>query len=256
MGIVDDDMDAMGGRGWARQGPGPGPRPALVRFGAIGEAWSLLLQRWPTWVLTVLIVLIGDSLASGLIYSVFRVRRVGGPGAFWIGLSPEGQALQYVVSTIVTAFFLGGMFRMACRQIRGQDIGVATLFSVVGVLPQLVLASFLYGLAVFLGFCILVIPGFIISGLLMFTLPLIVDGGLDPMAALTQSWHALKRQWLVAAAFHVVAGFAAAMGLCFCGVGFLLTAPLYCMAISVLYRDFFMVKGHGEPGKAAYPGVS
>ena len=40
----------------------------------------------------------------------------------------------------------------------------------------------------------------------------------------------------------MAAGFAAWLGLCFCGVGFLVTAPLYCLSIAVLYRDFFMVK--------------
>jgi uncharacterized membrane protein len=134
------------------------------------------------------------------------------------------------------------MYRMACRQLRGQAVGVETLFSVVDVLPQLILGSVLYGLVTFLGFCALVLPGFVVSGVLMFTLPLIVDGGLDAIGALTRSWHALKHQWLVAALFHVTAGFAAWVGLCFCGVGFLFTAPLYCMSIAVLYRDFFMVK--------------
>ena len=46
----------------------------------------------------------------------------------------------------------------------------------------------------------------------------------------------------VAAVFHMVAGFAAWVGLFFCCVGFLLTAALYCLSIAVLYRDFFMIK--------------
>jgi hypothetical protein len=244
MGIVDDELDA---RDRSR------PVAPLVRFSAIGEAWELLLRRWPMWVLTVLVVLVCNSVLWGVIVAVFEVPRIGGPGAFWIGLSPRGQAFPFVVSTVVTGLFLGGMFRMACRQIRGLHVGVETLFSVVDVLPQLLLGSILYGLAVFLGFCVLVVPGFIVSGVLMFTLPLIADGGLNATDALAQSWHALKRQWLVAALFHIVAGFAAGLGLCFCGVGFLLTAPLYCTSVAVLYRDFFMIKSYGEPGKTTAP---
>ena len=41
----------------------------------------------------------------------------------------------------------------------------------------------------------------------------------------------------------MVAGFVAWIGLCLCGVGFLVTAPLYCLSIAVLYRDFFMFEG-------------
>jgi hypothetical protein len=233
MGMMDDEMDAMRG-GF--------PHRPLVRFEAIGEGWGLLMQRWPLWLLTVLIVLIGYSVVGGMIYSLFRVKPIGGPGAFWIGLSPKRQAMPIILSTVVISPFLGGMFRMACRQIRGQHVGIETLFSVVDVLPQLILGSILYGLATFLGFFVLVVPGFIAAGVLMFTIPLIVDGGLPATDAMGQSWHALKHQWLSATLFHIVAGFVAWIGFCFCVVGFIVTAPLYCLSIAVLYRDFFMVK--------------
>jgi len=236
MGIVDDGMDGIDGTGRAYRGM------PLVRFSAIGEAWGLLLRRWPMWVLTVLIVMVCYSALTGLVFSIFDVRVMRGARPFWMGLSSRGQAIQFVLTSVVISPFLGGMYRMACRQIRGQAVGVETLFSVLDVLPQLIVGSVLYGLATFLGFCALVLPGFVVSGVLMFTLPLIVDGGLDAISALAQSWHALKRQWLVATLFHVVASFAASVGLCFCGVGFLFTAPLYCLSIALLYRDFFVVK--------------
>ena len=236
MGVVDDGMDGIDGMGRAYKGF------PLVRFSAIGEAWGLILRRWPMWVLTVLIVTVCYSALNGAAFSVFDVRAIRGARPFWMGRPARGQAIQFVLTSVVISPFLGGMYRMACRQIRGQTVGVETLFSVLDVLPQLILGSVLYGLATFLGFCAFVLPGFVVSGVLMFTLPLIVDGGLDATAALGQSWHALKSQWLVATLFHVVASFAASVGLCFCGVGFLFTAPLYCMAIAVLYRDFFTIK--------------
>jgi uncharacterized membrane protein len=236
MGVVDDGMDGIDGMGRAYRGA------PLVRFSAIGQAWGLLLRRWPMWVLTVLIVLVCYSVVSGVVFSFFNVRPVRGARPFWMGLSARGQALPFVLSSVVISPFLGGMYRMACRQLRGQPVGVETLFSVVDVLPQLILGSILYGLATFLGFCAFVLPMFVVSGVLMFTLPLIVDGGLDAIDAVGQSWRALKHQWIVAALFHMTAGFAAWVGVCFCGVGLLFTAPLYCMSIAVLYRDFFMVK--------------
>jgi hypothetical protein len=233
MSMVDDEMDGMGR---AR------PIRPLVRFGAIGEAWELILRRWPMWVLTVLIVLVCYSALSGVVFSFFNVRPLRGARPFWMGLSARGQALQFVLTSVVVGLFLGAMIRMACRQIRGQRVGVETLFSVLEVLPQLILGCILYGLATFLGFCLCALPGFVVSGVLMFTRPLIVDGGLTATDALGQSWQALKHEWLIATLFHATAGFVAWVGLCFCGVGFLVTAPLYCMSIAVLYRDFFMMK--------------
>jgi hypothetical protein len=234
MGFVDDQMDELGRPYRVRP---------VVRFDAIGEGWGLLLRHWPTWVLTVLIVLVCNSALSGALYSFFRVKHHGGPGAFWVGLSPGGQVIQVVLSRAINGLFLGGMFRMACQEIRGRYFGVETLFSVLDVLPQLLLGSVLYGLATSLGFSFLVVPGFIVSGVLMFTIPLIADGGLPATDALGQSWHALKHQWLSATVFHLVAGFVAWLGMCFCVVGFLVTAPLYCLSIAVLYRDFFMIEG-------------
>jgi hypothetical protein len=244
MGFVDDETDVTGRPYRAR------PR---VRFSAIGEGWGLLIQRWPMWVLTALIVLVCNSALSGVVFSFFRVRPIGGPGPFWVGLSPGGQALQVVLSTAINGIFLGGMFRMACQQIRGRVVGIETLFSVLDVFPQLILGSVLYGLATFLGFCFLVVPGFIVSGVLMFTLPLIADAGLPATDALAQSWHALKHQWLEATVFHLVAGFVSWVGLCFCVVGFVVTAPLYCLSIAVLYRDFFMIQGSPDPGTSVPP---
>jgi uncharacterized membrane protein len=243
MGVVDDEMDRDDfNRDWGK-GRGPAyPGPPLVRFSAIGEAWGLVLQRWPLWVLTTLVVLAAYSAVSALVVSFFGVRPIVGARPFWIGLSTKGEVVPFVLSTVVIAPFLGGMFRIACRQVRGQTVGLETLFSVVDVLPQLLLGSFLYGLATFLGLCAFVLPMFVVSGVLMFTLPLIVDARLDATEALSRSWHALKSQWLVAALFHAAVGFVASLGACCCGIGLIVTAPLYCTAIAVLYRDFFVMK--------------
>jgi hypothetical protein len=234
MGVVDDELDRVD-RAWTYS-----KRP-LVRFSAIGEAWGLVLERWPLWALTVVLVLIAHSALSGVVFSVFGIRHGHRPWPFWIGLR-AGLAVHFVVSTVLIGFFLGGMYRMACQQLRGRSVDIGTFFSVLDVFPQLLLGSVLYALAIYTGLCLLVVPGFIVAGVLMFTLPLIVDGGLDATDALGQSWRALKGQWLVAALFHAVAIFVAWVGLWFCVVGFLFTAPLYCMAIAVLYREFFMMK--------------
>lgn len=234
MGVADEEMDGMGWRGR------PGP---LVRFGAIGEAWDLFRQRWGAWMLAVLIVLLGNSAVHGMISAVFRLDPGRGAGGFRVPLRPEGRVLQAVLFWIVNGFFLGGMFRMACQQVRGYAVRVETLFSVIDVLPELILGSALYGLACFAGFSCLVLPGFVVAGVLMFTLPLIVDGGLPATAALGQSWDALKGEWLTAAVFHLVLWAIAGIGWFFCRVGLLLTAPIYSLAIAALYRDFFLAQG-------------
>jgi hypothetical protein len=246
MSLYDDEMDST------RRGFGPRP---LVRLGAIGEGWALLWQRPGTWLLSSLIVVVCYSALSGVVAAIFKVRLPGGPGGFRVSVPPAGAVTQAILTTILLGFFLGGMIRMACRQVRGLPFGVDTLFSITDVLERLILGSAILGAAIGLGFALFVIPGFIAAGVLMFTIPLIVDGGLPATEAASRSWHALKGQWFVAAVFHAVVSFLSGVGSCFCGVGLVFTAPLYALSIAVLYRDFFLAKGipGAFPGKGPMP---
>jgi hypothetical protein len=239
MGLADEDLD---GRGWHER-----PFRPLVRFDAIGEAWAIFKQSWGVWVLIVLIVLIGFTVLNGLLAAVFRVNPLRDFGAFRFPLRTGGDWLRAILNTIVSGIFLGGMVRISCQEIRGYPPRVETLISIVDVLPELILGSVLYGLASLIGFGLLLVPGFIIQGVLMFTLPLIVDGRLPATRAMAESWHALKSQWLSATIFHLVLWAISGIGACFCGVGLLFTAPIYSLGIAILYRDFFLPKGISKP---------
>ena len=92
------------------------------------------------------------------------------------------------------------------------------------------------------GFCgvfFLVIPGWIISGILMFTLPLVVDERFKAVDAISASGKTLKDQWLIAAVFALVLFALQLVGLLFCGMGFLVTLPLSVLSHAILYRGFF-----------------
>ena len=84
-----------------------------------------------------------------------------------------------------------------------------------------------------------VIPGVIVSGLLMFVIPLVVIARQPATVAIGQSWKALLPQWLTAAAFHFVLVLLSGSGFLLCCVGILFTAPLYSLSIAILYHEFF-----------------
>jgi uncharacterized membrane protein len=73
----------------------------------------------------------------------------------------------------------------------------------------------------------------------MFTSLLIVDRGMDGIAAMRESWVALKGQWAMAGVFVVVVGIVAAIGIIGCGVGVLFTLPIAFRSVALLYRDFY-----------------
>jgi hypothetical protein len=247
MGLGDASLDAYG---YDRKRP---VRPARVRFSAIGEGWDLFWDRSGTWLLTGLVVVVGNwalnAAAVRILGEQFHVRGAG----FRIEVYSPKTWLHGVLCAVLNAFLLGGLFRMACLQLRGVRIAAGDLFGIVDVLPELVVGAALYGLALAAAgiVCFPVLP-FLAAGLLMFTIPLIVDGRQTGFDAVRLSFRALQGQWLSATAFHFVAYVIAGLGACFACVGLLFTMPLYCLSVAVLYRDFFLDRGPAfDPGKPA-----
>jgi hypothetical protein len=231
MGLGDAHIDPLGYAGVRR-------RPQ-VRLSAVGEAWAYFSAQAGTWLLTGFVAMIGNWAVLAVLSSLFGKHQVARD--FWVPFPPSGSWLNVLAVAVVNGFFVGGMFRMACLQLRGHRIGVSDLFSVTDVLTQLALGSALYALICAVG-GVLVIPGFIAAGVLMFTVPLIVDARLDATEAVRQSWYALKGQWLGATLFQFVMSLMLGIGYSCCCVGVPVTMPLYCLSISVLYRDALLAK--------------
>ena len=225
----------------------------LIQFRVIGEAWRLYKRHWVVWSLAMLIVIACYSVVTSTLMAFLDVRPFHGPGGFRLFLMPGRHTLPFLLSNAVSSFFLGGMIRMASNQLRGRVPRIEDLFSVTDVWFDLILVAFLYGVATSLGFMLCAIPGFIVSGLFMLAIPLVVEGRLPATGALMQSWNTLTPQWLAATLFHCALILAALSGALLCGVGICFTGPLYSLAISILYRDFFSsamsapLKKHPEP---------
>ena len=90
----------------------------MIQFGVIGEAWRLYKRHWFVWSLAMLIVLACYGFVTGTLLSFLGVRHLGGPGGFRLFLMPGRHMLPFLVSNVVTSFFLGGMIRMASNQLR------------------------------------------------------------------------------------------------------------------------------------------
>jgi hypothetical protein len=224
----------------------------LIQFSVIGQAWRLYKQHWLVWSVAILIVMFGFSVVNGALMAFFD----GGHGFRHGGFRefvPGRSAVPFVVSTVVSSFFLGGMIRMASNQLRGQTPRLEDLLSITDVWFDLLLAGLLYGAATALGCMFFVIPGFIVSGLLMMTVPLVVEGRLPATGAIKMSWNALKSQWLVVTVFHLVLMLAAVSGVLLCGFGVVFTGPLYCLSLAILNREFFPASALGSWKKHAEP---
>ena len=214
----------------------------LVQFSVIGEAWRLYKRHWVIWSLAMLTAIVCHSVVNGILFSILA----GHPRGL-------GEGIVGLIYYMSMGFFLGGMIRMASKQIHGQVPRIEDLFTVTDVWFDLVLCSLLYGLAIFVGSLFCVIPGLVVSSLFMLGIPLVVEGRLPATGALIQSWNALKSQWLTATVFHFVLILLFHSGLLLCGVGVLLTGPLYSLSLAILYHDFFPASGMAAWKKHAEP---
>ncbi len=224
----------------------------MVRFGVIGDAWQLYWRRWGTWSIAMGIVMLAYPLVSRLLFALFDQDWPVGGGGWRFSMSPHAGALHYVASTVIGGFFVGGMVRMASNQVLGRIPRIEDLFSVVDVGFHLLAGAAFYGAATFVGSLLCVIPGFVASGLLMFTIPLIVIARMPATDAVARSWNALRSQWLTATIFHIVLCLLSSSGFLLCCVGILFTGPLYSLSIALLFHEFF--RAVPEPSPKKQPG--
>ena len=240
-------MAAAGGGAPMPSGYGGPPK---IRFEVISEAWQLFNQQMKTWVLAILIFVLAIFIPEAVMGVLMMVS--GGMGAMLgnhggSAIALLGMGLSMIVGglliAVVVAVVMGGLFRMAIKQVRGEPIELSDLWSVTDVWMQLVLAGLLMGVAILVGSLACGVGAYIVGGLLMFMIPLIVDKKMTAMEAATLSWNTLKPEWLMAAVLYFVINFVAGIGGVLFGIGMLFTYPLLFLGIALTYRDFMLGGG-------------
>lgn len=232
MGYVSDGIDEFGRAATPLSSRGP-------RIGLISRAWTIVSLQLGTWVLACLIwfvvlSVVGSAFGLG---SPKRVRQ----GYFLVALFQidAKNVLRMLALTSLNGFLLGGMFRMANRQLRGERISAGQIFEVSDCLGPLVVEAVLVGLIIDFALCMCLLPGLVACGLLMFALPLVADARLPATSAISLSFDSLKGRWLQASVFHLLAALVGMLGALACGVGIIFTLPIYVMAVTLAYQETF-----------------
>lgn len=217
----------------------------LLQYDVIGQAWRLYKQHWVVWSVTVMILnIVGSSMAGSLRWMF------NGPPVVFHSFSVFGVSLLFAA---IHGLILGAMINMADNQVQGRAPRLSHLLDLNGMWFDVVLGSCLVAIVITIGFSFCVIPGFIASGLFLFTIPLIVVNRFTAVEAMTQSFTALKSQWLGATVFQVALPMVALSGLLLCGLGLVFTLPLYPLSLALLNRQFFAGAMVPEPKKPGDP---
>lgn len=262
-----------GGMPYGSGGAGYAP-PGKVNFGWISEAFSLFQANIGVWIVAGLLSLVpiifgaivgAIAGASGAVAASAYSPDASNPGAAFAqrlngGLNPGVSLIIRVVGAIYTAWLYGGVYRAAVKQVRGEPISTADLFTGVPTMWSMLGYNIVYGFAVGIGSVLCLVPGLLALGLLFPGFALIADGE-SFGNALSRSIDGMKKDLWMAAAFGFVMILLIAVSAIPCGLGLFVTVPVFYLTGALAYRDMIGMPtgagGSGQPGfgAPAAPGV-
>jgi uncharacterized membrane protein len=193
------------------------------------------------------VVLVAGALLTLL---VTRVTGVEHPGL-------AAQLIMQLGLMTVVYPFLVGFLMLGIRRAAELPVRFGTPFSYLGSAVPVIVTAILMSFLTTLGLFLLVVPGVYLSVAYLFSLPLVVDKGLGPWAAMEASRKAVTAHWFKLFAVFILFGILVLLGL-LSVVGWIWTVPLWYAGYGVLYRVIF---GVDEVGSAmaevpAAPGTS
>lgn len=218
-----------------------------VRFGEwITEAWTLLTAKWQTWVVMMIIYIIPIGMIYVFMqYFSYKTQPPVTDADVWKTLIENftqsvtlGLITQFMI-TFVEAFFIGGIYNAAFKQINGEEISPSDIFSGTEFYVNILVASLVISVLEYAGAFLCYIPSLIVRGLFFMTLPLIIGKNLSPIDALKESFNVTKGDWVMYTLFAFVVALLSALGVIGCFIGVLFTLPLVFLTTAVAYRDCF-----------------
>ena len=192
----------------------------MIRTGEwLSEGWELFKQDWLMHVVVMLILGAANSATAGILYGPLLCgyyymifKKVQDPTSS-IELGDIGKGFEVFVNALV-AWLLVGIF-----------ISVGTIACLVGAI--------------------------VVTALLVFVFPLIMDRRMDFWPAIQASFDKTKENWLGWSVFILLIGLLNLAGALACGLGVLVTGPITFIATAFAYRDNFGLAG-AQPRETAF----
>lgn len=140
-----------------------------------------------------------------------------------------------------------GYYYMILKKLRepSQPIEFGDIAKGFEVFVPSLIASLLVGVFVSIGAIACLVGSIVVSALLMFVYPLIMDQRLDFWPAIETSFNKTKDNWLGFSLFMLALAGINLLGLLLCVIGVYVTAPITLIATALAYRDNFPTQGTG-----------
>ena len=154
----------------------------------------------------------------------------------------KDNALSFIIATFITIVgsifiitappLIAGLFYMADKGLKGRTVEVSDLFEGFNYLVP----SLIYGMIVLVGFIALAIPGFIITILGVYALPILVAEKVDGVGAVKKALRLGKENFLDVLGVSFMSLVLLAVGEAVFVVGSLITIPVAVISITKAYQ--------------------
>ena len=145
----------------------------------------------------------------------------------------------YIIQAGFGYVLQGGLQNMAYNRLEGRPIEIGDMFSGFQSFGSLFIAGAVAQIATFIGFVLLVLPGFYVIGAVQLAPLMIIRQNKSGVEGLKESAKLLGSQaWLM---FLIVflSGILSAMGCLLCGIGIIITFPIYYVTVTMIYASYF-----------------
>jgi uncharacterized membrane protein len=199
---------------------------------ALSFAWERIKADPGTILGTLILGALLSSIANvigGMCSSIYQAAAGTAPKAGTLSLDPIVLAIQgtsYLFSLPLEAYFMAGMTIFSLHVARGEAYSMGDLFAGGRHFVSVLVGLVVFGLLVAIGMACLIVPGVILMLGWYFFVPVIIDKGLGPIEALTESWRITsgKKADILLLVLAMVG--ASIAGLCACCVGLLIAMPV------------------------------
>ncbi|MGP8202188.1 MAG: protein kinase domain-containing protein [Limisphaerales bacterium] len=199
-----------------------------LRIGScLSRGWALVWgDFWPIVGITALITVLSFVAHS--------------TGAAFSSGNGKTTAEGSVLGLLIGGPLAGGLYMFFLKRIRGQATTVETAFSgFSNRFLHLFLGSFVSLVLIVLGFICCILPGIYLAVAWYFTLPLIIDKGLDFWSAMELSRKTVSRHWWKFLWFVILLFLLRIAGLLVFLVGFFIAMPIFKASMMYAYEDLF-----------------
>ena len=224
--------------------------------GSLSFAWERFKAN-PGFYLVGVLVIFGVSMVANVISQMIQgaLMMMAGVGAGVAGggdnVAAGAMFLAIGISAVVS-MLLGlivapvyvGFFKGVKHEYEGGTAEIGEIFSGIGNTIPAILNYLLANLVVLLGFIFCIIPGILLSPVMMLSMYHIASGESKGIDALKKSFKTLKAAPILII-WNLVLGLIAALGVLACGIGLLVTIPL---SFAAMYAVFRQAEGDPLPG--------